>query len=260
MKKIWASFKIAFSMYSRIPMPKTEWNEENMKYSLCFFPLIGLIIGILEFLWISFAKSVLIGNVFTAAVCACIPVAVTGGIHADGYCDTADALSSYKEKKDRLAILKDPHCGAFAVIRYCSYMLLFFSVFTEIAAMPAKSVLSLCAVFILSRSMSGLTAVNFKSAKSGGTLYTFVSSSRRKAVTAVMIVYILSIYAIVFFLSIICGFSCIFSAFMILLYYNIMANKNFGGITGDLAGWFLQVSELVMLISGVLIYKVAVWF
>ena len=29
---------IAFSMYSRIPMPMFEWKEEDMKYAMCFFP------------------------------------------------------------------------------------------------------------------------------------------------------------------------------------------------------------------------------
>ena len=28
------SFKIAFSMYSKIPMPKVEWNDKNMKYTM----------------------------------------------------------------------------------------------------------------------------------------------------------------------------------------------------------------------------------
>ena len=33
---------IAFSMYSRIPMPMFEWKEEDMKYAMCFFPLVGV--------------------------------------------------------------------------------------------------------------------------------------------------------------------------------------------------------------------------
>ena len=42
MKMIWNAFKIAFSMYSKIPMPKTDWNKKNMKYALCFFPAVGI--------------------------------------------------------------------------------------------------------------------------------------------------------------------------------------------------------------------------
>ena len=36
---------IAFSMYSRIPMPMFEWKEEDMKYALCFFAAIGIVVG-----------------------------------------------------------------------------------------------------------------------------------------------------------------------------------------------------------------------
>ena len=45
MKKFYHSFLIAFSMYSKIPMPQCEWNEENMAYAMCFFPWIGVAIG-----------------------------------------------------------------------------------------------------------------------------------------------------------------------------------------------------------------------
>lgn len=41
---------VAFSMYSKIPMPRIEWNKENMKYTMCFFPLIGVVTGVLIYL------------------------------------------------------------------------------------------------------------------------------------------------------------------------------------------------------------------
>lgn len=56
-----------------------------------------------------------------------VPVWVTGGIHLDGYADTCDALSSYGDTAKKLEILKDPHCGAFAVIRLCSYFAAYFA-------------------------------------------------------------------------------------------------------------------------------------
>ena len=40
------SLLIAFSTYSRIPVPQVEWTEENRQYSMCFFPLVGLVIGL----------------------------------------------------------------------------------------------------------------------------------------------------------------------------------------------------------------------
>ena len=42
-KTMFESLDVAFSMYSAIPMPQVMWNEQNMKYMLGFFPLIGLV-------------------------------------------------------------------------------------------------------------------------------------------------------------------------------------------------------------------------
>ena len=39
------SFFIALSMYSRIPVPRVDWEKENMRYAMCFFPMIGVVIG-----------------------------------------------------------------------------------------------------------------------------------------------------------------------------------------------------------------------
>lgn len=42
---------VAFSMYSKIPMPQFEWKEEDMHYMLCFFPWVGAVIGVCIYLW-----------------------------------------------------------------------------------------------------------------------------------------------------------------------------------------------------------------
>ena len=45
MRELLRSCAIAFSTYSRIPMPMVEWNEKNMRYALCAFPLVGVVCG-----------------------------------------------------------------------------------------------------------------------------------------------------------------------------------------------------------------------
>ena len=47
MKSLWNSFKAAFAMFSKIPMPMVDWKKENIKYMMCFFPFVGTAIGIL---------------------------------------------------------------------------------------------------------------------------------------------------------------------------------------------------------------------
>ena len=42
---------MAFAMYSKIPMPGTEWTKDHMKYSMCFFPFVGVAVGLVEYGW-----------------------------------------------------------------------------------------------------------------------------------------------------------------------------------------------------------------
>lgn len=88
----------AFSMYSRIPVPTVEWKEENRRYALCFFPLIGAVTGGFLLLWQWLCGVLSIGGLLYAAVCTTIPIFVTGGIHADGFCDVIDANASCQSK------------------------------------------------------------------------------------------------------------------------------------------------------------------
>ena len=108
---------VAFAMFSALPMPQFDWNAKNMRYALCAFPLVGAVCGAL---WCLCGMLPLPALARAAGFCL-VPVWVTGGIHLDGYADTCDALSSYGDTAKKLEILKDPHCGAFAVIRLCSY-------------------------------------------------------------------------------------------------------------------------------------------
>ena len=90
---------VAFAMFSALPVPQFGWNEKNMRYAMCAFPLIGLVCG---GLWCLCGVLPLPDMARAAAFCL-VPVAVTGGIHLDGYADTSDALLSYgdREKKAR---------------------------------------------------------------------------------------------------------------------------------------------------------------
>ena len=110
------SLCIAFSTYSRIPVPQVAWTDENRKYSMCFFPLIGAVIGLLLWGWLALCDVLGFGALLRGAVGALLPILVTGGIHMDGFMDTSDALASWQSPEKRLEILKDSHVGAFAVL------------------------------------------------------------------------------------------------------------------------------------------------
>ncbi|MBO4470162.1 MAG: adenosylcobinamide-GDP ribazoletransferase [Clostridia bacterium] len=237
------SFLIAFSTYSRIPVPQVEWTEENRRYAMCFFPLVGAVLGLVLWGWLALCDALRFGAFLRGAAAALIPLLVTGGIHMDGYMDVIDALASWQPKEKRLEILKDSHAGAFAVMGCAGYLLLSAALFSE--AQTADGLKLLC-VFVLSRVLSALALTIFRNARPQGMLDDFSRTAQKR-----MILVSGGIYAAA--CLIIWGLTggwlvllCPMAAALCLLYYRHMAYKQFGGVTGDLAGWFLQVTELVL--------------
>ena len=229
-------------MYSRIPMPRVEWKEENRRYALCFFPLIGAVIGGLLLLWQWLCALLNIGIFINAAVSVLIPVLITGGIHIDGFCDTTDAIASFADSQKKLEIMSDPHIGSFAVTGLCSMFLLQFALFCE-----DRSLYVIAIGYVLSRALSGLAAVTFRSAKNEGALQNFVKPAHKKITIVVLTFLIVSCAAGMCVVDLISGITtCIVCALMFLI-YRAAAYKNFGGITGDTEGWFLQITETSIL-------------
>ena len=140
------SLLIAFSTYSRIPVPQVEWTEENRRYSMCFFPLVGLVTGLVLWGWLALCDHFGFHLLLRGAGAALIPLAVTGGIHMDGFMDTVDAQASWQPAEKRLEILKDSHTGAFAVMACAGYLLLSAALYSEA---DAAAGLRLVGVFIL---------------------------------------------------------------------------------------------------------------
>lgn len=252
----WNSFKISFSMYSRIPMPKADWTKENMAHTMCFFPLIGAVIGgamlliyhlmsALEFHDSSLSKF------FWTAIFVLLPFLITGGIHMDGFLDTMDAISSYQPKERRLEILKDPHTGAFAIISCGLYLVADLGIYSSV---NEKSIKIIALGFVLSRALSGLSVLRFPQArKSGeGSVATFSNNAEEKVDQIFLLVYIILVGLFLVWLGGISGATVLATAFLLYGYYHHMTLDKFGGITGDLAGYFLQLTELLMALVAVL--------
>lgn len=235
------SMMIAFSMYSRIPMPQFIWEEEDRKRAMCFFPLIGVVIGGVFRAVYGIMTASGTGLIFKAAVLTAVPIFITGGIHMDGFLDTCDARASYGDKKKKLEILKDTHTGAFAVIGGGLYLLLYFASCTELTGASASAA---AAGFVLSRGLSGFAAATFPEARRQGMLADFMRDTHKKMVAGVMAVYIFLSVCFMVWAGGAFGIASACAAFLVFFYYRHTALKEFGGVTGDLAGYFLQLCEL----------------
>ena len=112
MRNILQTIAVAFAMFSAIPVPQPVWTEKNMRYTLCAFPLVGFVCGLLWRGWAALMDYLGGSPLLLAGGLCVIPVLVTGGIHLDGYADTSDALGSCgsPEKKWRCGAWGSPLC------------------------------------------------------------------------------------------------------------------------------------------------------
>lgn len=250
------SLVIAVSMYSKVPMPRVEWNEKNMRYVMCFFPLVGALIGICVYAaaWLLTDSSC--GTLLFSAVLTVIPIAVSGGIHMDGFLDTVDALCSYGDPEKKLAILKDPHAGAFAILGMGCYLLLNVALWSEWNMCPDRRFLAVvCCGYVFSRSLSGLSVVTFPAAKDSGLARTFQDGAKKGRTKIVMIVWLIVTGILMLWFSPAAGIAAMVCAGIVFFLYRRMCRRQFGGITGDLAGYFLQMCELAILAGVFLVWK-----
>lgn len=234
---------MTFSLYSKIPMPNVEWKEENMKYVMCFFPLVGIVHGLLWILWYSVCLKISSVELFRILTCSALPFLLDGGIHFDGFLDVCDALHSYGDKNKKLEILKDPHIGAFAVIYGIVYILFWIA---AVSLIERKDIFVCVIAFCAARALSSVTFVSFASARKDGMQYTVSKASENRLVQITSILYLVLSFAVLVFLSPIKAILLLAAGTIITIIYKHMAFKNFGGITGDTAGWYLELTVLAM--------------
>lgn len=267
MKKMWNSFKIAFSMYSKIPMPQSEWTDENMSLAMCFFPWVGAVIGLASWVvyqaggWLADRQETISSgipgssNLFLTILLVLIPIFITGGIHLDGFLDTQDALSSYQPMERRLEILKDSHAGAFAIISCSVYFLAYTGIYSMLTAHAAKVI---AISFMLSRTLSGLSVICFPQArkKGQGLVATFSESAEKRVNRRTLMIYLIVLSTLMIVVGKWSGAAAVIMALLVFWHYHHMCINKFGGVTGDLAGYFLQMCEILMALAVVVMEQI----
>ena len=244
--RILRSISMAFSIFSRIPMPKIVWRDENMRYMLCAFPLIGMVIGLCLLAWTWICSITGIGILLRAVGLTLIPVAVTGGFHLDGFMDTSDALASNAPPERKREILKDPHTGAFGVMGLCAYLLLYAALCSQLI-IDRNAILSLILMHTLSRVVSGLTILIFPANAAKGLLSTFRQASDKRAASVILSILFVLCAACLIYTDWMTGSAMLAAVLFCIVYLFFMSKKQLGGMSGDLAGYFLQTAEISML-------------
>ena len=239
------SLIIAFGTYSKVPMPRVTVDKDQDKFTLVFFPVVGLFIAVLSWILFFFCDRINCPDIVRVCGLILIPLALTGGIHMDGFMDCMDALSSYKSREEKLAILSDPHIGAFSVIKVIELV----AVYIIAASFIRDGYWSLLPVgFITARALSGFSVMTFDLAKDKG----MCAYTRGRAANFCSRICLLEFFLVSCISMLLYGYAAVLAVavnIFCLLYYRYRSKNDFGGITGDTAGCFLVMTELAWVLA-----------
>ncbi|MBQ2865283.1 MAG: adenosylcobinamide-GDP ribazoletransferase [Clostridia bacterium] len=259
MKDALRSIAMAFSMFSRVPMPRVEWKSSNMKYMLCALPLVGVAAGVCMMLWGFLCRELYLGGLVCGAGSVLLPLIVSGGIHMDGFCDTADALSSHAGFEKKREILKDSRAGAFAVISAGGFFVLHFALCAYMGA-DGTAVFMLALHQVFARSIGALAGVSLPTSTQQGLLSEFRTAADSKA-AVILIAWCVLCAGGMIALSPAGGIASTICGGAGYLYIKRMSKKQFGGMSGDLAGFIITALQPALALCCILAERMAsVWF
>ena len=235
------SFLVGLQFLTRIRIVRqTVWTAEDFGRSTRFFPLVGLVLGICYALAAWILVSVLGMRVLTAALLLILPLLLTGGLHADGFMDTADGVFSGRERERKLEIMKDSRVGSFGVV---AFVLLMFLQFALLLDMSPPLLVSVFFVMPIIGRMAMVLAVScFPYARADGMGKTFADMADRGTVaiaavtTSVLVIPIGLLATLALVIGIV--FALLFCRWMTAI---------LGGVTGDVYGAATVLTETIVL-------------
>ncbi len=121
----WREYRQALGLLTRLPV-RAAWEPELKWGALTgWFPAVGGLIGLIL---LAFALVWgWVANPFplvSAALLLILWTGLTGGLHLDGWADCSDAFYTPVSRERRLAIMADPHLGAFGTMGLVLLLLL----------------------------------------------------------------------------------------------------------------------------------------
>lgn len=241
---------------TRISIKKDIGYDPHMERGIVYFPVVGAIIGLLLFVGFRAFNWLFSGidNIYLLATLILIlELIITGGLHMDGFGDTFDGFFSYRSKDRILEIMRDPRLGTNGLLAIVALVVL------KIVAMATLIAYNL-AVYLIFMPIVGRLAGVFltyktRPARENGMGNMFIGkcstsalvlASLFTALSAIAIEYLIGFKTYIFiYLYLIGSMVLIFVLSRLLIG---LSYKRIDGITGDLLGCVIEISEVVFLI------------
>jgi adenosylcobinamide-GDP ribazoletransferase len=233
-----SNFWLALSFLTVLPARQVEIRPGTLGNAGRFFPLIGLLIGGLLFCadWLAHQ---LFPDLLASAVVVALWAVLTGALHLDGFADCCDGLLASAPSARRLEIMRDPRTGAFAVVGLVLLLVLKVSAVASLGnALPALLLTPVWARWTI------LLAARQPPAQASGMGASFSAGvTPTVLLIAAMIPLALSLAVLSWQVLIAVALVHVTTWLLILL-----ARRRLGGVTGDVYGLVVEVSELTGLI------------
>lgn len=233
---------LSFQLFSRIPIKKSvDYNSDNIKIALIFFPILGFIIGALTGLVVNLVFPY--SKMISGAIGILVYIFLSGGIHLDGLADVCDGFFSNRDPERILEIMKDSMIGTFGVLALVCYGILKASIYGEMGSINLSQVFYFGIVSYLARFSTLILILRSKIVRPGGfgsAMETALKGSYAVAIHLFIII-LLSFYD---FRVLILAIFSILNAEML----RIISKKKIGGVTGDVYGTNTELNEIFLLL------------
>jgi adenosylcobinamide-GDP ribazoletransferase len=233
-------FWIALQFLTVIQVPfKNDPEAREIASSLVFFPVVGLLIGVILFL-VNWGLGEVFPAVVTAALTLIVWVLVSGALHLDGLADTCDGLAGGTPER-RLEIMKDSHTGAFGVAGICLLLLVKFAAMVSLSGWNWET-LMLAPLLGSWAMVLAITAFPY-ARKSGAGLAFKQGANVLRLLVASIITLAAAILLAGWWGIVMMAITC-----LITLLLGIFFKSRLGGLTGDTYGAIKEVNEAAALL------------
>ena len=256
LKNEWVYFWTSLMFFTRIPIPfQLPYSDEIMNKSQKYYAWVGLVVGAIN-VAVYIICQYLFGDAIALILMMCCSVLLTGGFHEDGFTDVCDSFGGGYGKEKIMTIMKDSRIGAYGTIGIVLLLLLkFYSLFELTSLTNFKFI---CFIIIFSHSCSRFIA--------GTAIYTHqyvrdIDTSKVKPIAAKSLPYKdLGIGIIGFLVPFLLYpewkfLTLIPIAYLSKIYLCWYFKKHIGGYTGDCLGTIQQVSEVVIYLGSIILWK-----
>mgnify|MGYP000905666372 CR=1 FL=1 len=231
-----------------------QWDERTAPgRAMAWYPLAGALIGsIVAAVAFGLDRSGMWGRapLVSAALTLAAWVILTGALHLDGWADCCDALFVPVERARRLEIMKDPRLGSFGGVGLVLLILVKLGALSEAASNPAIIVLTPA----LARWALVVAAAAFPLAKQEGMAFFFRRSLGRREIliataTATLLLALSWPWggAHLLVLPLV--------AAMAMAAVSGLATRRLGGLTGDVYGAIIELSETAALLAALFVVR-----